>query len=99
MSDQPLQRGERVEARIATQEVPAQVVAIQGAFHSGDPDAVRPQAGHLAYGEIGLVTLALDAPLVREPFSRETGLGRFVIGRSGNVAGAGTVPDPADEPA
>ncbi|MFO7900989.1 MAG: GTP-binding protein [Planctomycetota bacterium] len=99
MGDRPLQRGESVEARVTTQEVPAEVRAIRNAFHSGGPDAVRPQAGHLAYGEIGLVTLALDAPLVCEPFSRETGLGTFVIARSGNVVGAGTVPDPADDTA
>ena len=93
LSDEPLRLGESLEVRIVTQEIGAQIERIGQSFHSSAPERVRPEAESLAYGEIGLVDLAMDSPLVYEPFSRDNALGTFVLAREGNVVGAGTLPE------
>jgi len=93
LSGEPLRLGESLEVRVVTQEAGARVERIGQSFHSSAPERVRPEAESLAYGEIGLVDLVMDSPLVYEPFSRGNALGTFVLAREGNVVGAGTFPE------
>ena len=72
--------------------VRAAVRRIIQTFHSAAPQNVHGAADELAYGEIGLVTLSLERPIVHEPFSCNNALGTFVLARRGNIGGAGTLP-------
>ena len=92
MAERPLERGEPLELRVATQEVSARVDRIAESFHAGSPDRVCGESEQLAYGEIGLVRVVASGPVVHEVLSCENVLGTFVLARSGDVAGAGTFP-------
>jgi sulfate adenylyltransferase subunit 1 (EFTu-like GTPase family) len=91
MGDEPLRRGERVVLRVITQETVCRVEAIERRVDSASLAVIEERAGALGTAEVGELALALDAPLVVEPFGS---LGRVVLDRRGSVAGAGILLGP-----
>lgn len=92
MADQPLVCGEPVELRIATQAVTVRAEHITDIVHPSRPGDAQAD-GMLPYGHLACVRLVCDGgPIAYDTFAEETGCGRLVLSRSGNVVGAGIVP-------
>jgi bifunctional enzyme CysN/CysC len=90
MDQTPLQQGERLALRLATQLVDASVSALTDRVDSATLDPL-PDGTGLALMDLAVVELTLDHPVVAEPFTRVPGLGRFVLERAGRAVGMGTV--------
>ena len=88
LAGDPLAAGESLHVRVATQETPVRVEQIADCFAANDPAEVHPHAEQIDYGQIARVRLAAEAPVVHEPFGSGSTLGRFVLVRDGDVAGA-----------
>ncbi|HEY0925472.1 adenylyl-sulfate kinase [Brevundimonas sp.] len=91
MSDQPLLPGRVHDLKIGTATVPARVMEIK---HRVDPDSGEALAARtLGLNEIGLVTLALDAPVPFEPYAANRDLGGFILidRMTSATAGAGMI--------
>ena len=90
LAQTPLELGEELSWRCATQAVPVRVAAIADRLDSATLDPL-PAGGSLASMQLGTVVLAAERPVGVEPFDRMAGLGRFVLERRGTAAGFGIV--------
>jgi len=100
MGDEPLRRDERVCLRVVTQETACRVEAVERRVDTASLEVLEEHAETLGTTEVGELALALDTPLVVEPFASCPPLGRVVLERSGSVAGAGILigPEPGGLP-
>ena len=96
MARRPLACGEELQLRLATQELPARIEAIEERIDSSTLECLERQAPCLYETEVGRVVLRLGRPAVVEPFHSTPGLGRFVLERGSDVTGGGVVTHEAD---
>ncbi len=90
LAEKPLEIGETLALRCATQLVRVRVAAITDRLDSATLEPL-PEGRPLASMELAGVRLAAERPVVTESFERLAGLGRFVLERGGVAAGFGIV--------
>ena len=90
LAEAPLRKDKQYTLRLATQEVKAQVAAIEQVMDSSTL-ATAAGAQEVARNEVGRVTLQTRAPLVMDNHDRVPALGRFVLIDDGRIAGGGVV--------
>lgn len=77
MHEQPMLAGRQYLLRLGTATVPCRVTRLK---HRVEPETLEHAAANrLELNEIGLCTLALDRPLVFEPYERSHRLGGFIL--------------------
>lgn len=91
MDTTPLQLGDQLDLRCATQLVPVCVKTIAARTDSSTLDPLHDES-MLAQMDIGELHLEARQPVVVEPFAQVPGLGRFVLERGGRAVGMGTIP-------
>jgi sulfate adenylyltransferase subunit 1 (EFTu-like GTPase family) len=91
MAQHPLRVGEPLTLRCTTQDVECAALRIVERIDSSTLEALAAGAGLLEQNEAGIVELRASRPIVIEPFHANRELGRFVLERDGNVAGAGII--------
>lgn len=75
--DAPLVPGRRYRFKLAARTVGARVTEIK---HQLDPESLQFLAARqLAFNGIGVVSLALDAPIAFAPYREDAGLGAFIL--------------------
>jgi bifunctional enzyme CysN/CysC len=91
MSASPLLPGRAYELRLGTASVTARVGELKHRVDVDTGDALAART--LALNEIGLVTLALDAPVPFEPYADSRELGGFILidRQTAETAGAGMI--------
>ena len=85
-----LQPGRRYKLKITTQEVEAELVAIERVIDASTLEAV-PGRDYIAKNDVAEVTLQTRSPLVMDNHDRNSIMGRFVIMDGHHVAGGGIV--------
>ncbi len=90
LADKPLEVGEKLALRCATQLVTVRVAGITDRLDSATLEPL-PERGKLAGMELANVALSAERPVVLESFDRLAPLGRFVLERGGAAAGFGIV--------
>lgn len=90
LAEAPLRKDKQYVLRLATQEVKAQVSAIEQVM---DSSTLATSSGpeEVARNEVGRVTLQTRAPVVMDNHDRVPSLGRFVLIDHGRIAGGGVV--------
>ena len=90
MGRQPMQVGRRYKLKITTQEVEAELAAIE---HVIDASTLEVVAGldSIAIDDVAEVTLQTRSPLVLDNHDHNSALGRFVIMDGHHVAGGGII--------
>ncbi len=91
MSRVPLQVGEELIFRCATQEVPARVGKIEERINSSTLEVLEKKASRLEETEVGEAVIATARPVVAESFYDTKELGRFVLSRGDNTVAGGIV--------
>ncbi|MEP6955697.1 MAG: adenylyl-sulfate kinase, partial [Chthoniobacterales bacterium] len=91
LAETPLRKGAHYTLRLATQEVPCQVVAIEQIMDSSTLAVREGEADEIARYEVGRVTLQSRVPLVLDNHDRVPSLGRFVLIVDGRISGGGIV--------
>jgi len=89
--DAPLVAGRRYRFKLASRTVGARVVEIR---HRLDPESLQPLAvRQLNFNGIGVISLALDAPVGFAPYREDRGLGAFILidSISNATVGAGMI--------
>ncbi len=90
LADQPLEVGEELALRCATQLVRVRVESVADRLDTATLEPL-PGGTALASMELANVRLAAERPVVTESFERLPALGRFVLERRGAAAGFGIV--------
>ncbi len=91
LAEAPLRKDVQYTVRLATQEVKAQVVAIEQVMDSSSLAVSAGEIEQVARNEVGRVTLQTRAPLVMDNHDRVPSLGRFVVVEEGRICGGGIV--------
>lgn len=91
MSDQPLEKGDRLALKVATQETACVVEAIRHRIDSSSLDVLEEDAGCLRDTDVGHVQLAAASTMVAELAHQNPSLGRLVLERDGDIAAAGII--------
>ncbi|MGI9086843.1 MAG: adenylyl-sulfate kinase [Chthoniobacterales bacterium] len=91
MAEAPLRLGAAYSVRLATQELKAQVVAIEQVMDSSTLAISGEAIEQVARNEVGRVTLQTRAPLVMDNHERVPSLGRFVVVEGGRICGGGII--------
>ena len=87
----PLRKGAQCTVRLATQEVRAQVVAIEQVMDSSTLAISSGEIDAVGRNEVGRVTLQTRGPLVMDNHDRVPSLGRFVVVDNGRICGGGII--------
>ena len=90
MGREPMQLGRRYKLKITTQEVEAELAAIEHVIDASTLEAV-PGLDSIAIDDVAEVTLQTRSPLVLDNHDRNSALGRFVIMDGHHVAGGGII--------
>ena len=93
LAPQPLQKGEQVTVRCATQEIRCTVENIEKRINPVDMHVLEENASFLQTHEAGLIRFRPARPAVVDRFEDIPDLGRDVIERDESLHGAGTVTD------
>ena len=91
MSKRPLEVGEGLTLKCATQEVRAHVARIARRTDSSSLEELARDAAELKNNEIGEVTIETQEPVAVESFYDVPELGRFVLVRGHDVVAGGIV--------
>jgi len=91
LSDDGWNAGDRLVLRCTTQEAPCRIERVTERINSSTLAVIERNAARLAPTEVGRAILALERPLVLEPFADGRPLGRFVLVKRGLVSAGGTV--------
>jgi len=92
MNPVPLERGETISLRLATQEVPCTVEKIANRLDSGTIEVLAEDADHLEDTEVAEVTLAAERPVYFDRFAKIAEMGRLVLMRGTDIVGGGILP-------
>ena len=93
MTPVPLERGERLVLRLATQDVPVAAAGIPRRIDSSTLETIAWDAVQLRENEIGSVVLRAAMPFVAESFAAVPELGRFVLVRGHDIVAGGVIPE------
>jgi sulfate adenylyltransferase subunit 1 (EFTu-like GTPase family) len=91
LASEPLQRGEALVFRCATQDAACRVTRILQRMDSSSLAFSEADAPRLYETEIGQVEIATDPPVLIESFARIPALGRFVLERNGDIVAGGII--------
>jgi bifunctional enzyme CysN/CysC len=91
LAEAPLRKNAQCTVRLATQEVKAQVVAIEQVMDSSTLAVSAGEIELVRRNEVGRVTLQTRGPLVMDNHDRVPSLGRFVVVNDGRICGGGIV--------
>ncbi len=92
MAPAPLKRGERIDLRLATQELHCTAEQIANRMNAGTLEIVAEQADELAETEVAEVTLNVDTPMHYDSFSKIREMGRLVLIRGADIVAGGIIP-------
>jgi small GTP-binding protein len=84
-------KGEALQVRLSTQEIPGRVESIERRMDSASLETLEAPADRLEETELGEVVIALDRPIVAELPSCVPELGRLILTRGPETAGGGLV--------
>jgi bifunctional enzyme CysN/CysC len=85
----PVRSGEALRMRLGTREIP---VTLQKIEEMIDPDTLEPrEAEELRSGDVGVVSLVARELIAADTNISESGIGRFVLLRSGAIVAGGRV--------
>jgi sulfate adenylyltransferase subunit 1 (EFTu-like GTPase family) len=90
LAEKPLEVGEELALRCATQHVTVRVESLTDRLDSATLEPL-PDGNALASMELANVCMSAEGPVVLESFDRLAALGRFVLERGGAAAGFGIV--------
>ena len=90
LAEKPLEVGEELGLRCATQLVRVRVVRVAERLDTATLEPL-PEGAALASMELANVSFTAERPVVLESFDRLPALGRFVLERGGSAAGFGIV--------
>ncbi len=90
LAEKPLEVGEELALRCATQHVTVRVESLTDRLDSATLEPL-PDGNALASMELANVRMSAEGPVVLESFDRLAALGRFVLERGGAAAGFGIV--------
>jgi bifunctional enzyme CysN/CysC len=88
---QPARLSHLYTARLGTQEVKCQIVALDEVMDSSSLERSATKADQLGRNEVGRLTIQTRAPIVLDNHDRVPPLGRFVIVDDGMICGGGIV--------
>ncbi|MDQ6765490.1 MAG: adenylyl-sulfate kinase [Verrucomicrobiota bacterium] len=91
LAETALRKNAQCLVRLATQEVKAQVVAIEQVMDSSTLAVSSGELGSVKRNEVGRVTLQTRVPVVMDNHDRVPSLGRFVVIEGGRICGGGIV--------
>ncbi len=91
LGQNPLLTGEKALLRCATQEVEVIIQKIEKRINSSTLEVIEENAASLQLNEAGIILFKTASPLMVERFSFIEELGRFIIEKEGNLAGAGII--------
>ena len=91
LAETPLRKSAQCTVRLATQEVRAQVVAIEQVMDSSTLAISAGEIDAVGRNEVGRVTLQTRGPLVMDNHDRVPTLGRFVVVDNGRICGGGII--------
>ena len=92
MSPQPLQHGEQLALRLATQEVPCRIERIANRMNAGTLEIIQDEADTLEDTEVAEVTLAAAGPIAHDRFADIAEMGRLVLMRGADIVAGGILP-------
>jgi sulfate adenylyltransferase large subunit len=87
MDKNPLEKGENIRFRCATQEVSCHIEKINRVINSSTLELISEDANQIKNREVADITIRTDKPVVVENFNKIEELGRFVLGRDDTLAG------------
>jgi sulfate adenylyltransferase large subunit len=91
LSKEPLNMDEKLELRLATQEVGCRIITIKRRINSATLETIEEDATNLQDAEVGLLVIETDRPIVIENFNIVQELGRFVLVRGYDVCAGGII--------
>ena len=91
MSGQPLQKGETLDFKCATQQVPCKVRKIGDRINSSSLDLIAKDAEELRETEVAKLTLKMNSYVSTDPFEQIAEMGRFVLMRDNDTVAGGVV--------
>ncbi len=91
MSKEPLKKGETVQFKCSTQEVPCMIEKIEKRMDSSTLEVLEEDAEKLNNREVGEVILSFEDPVIVEDFNKTPSLGKFVIEKGYDISGGGII--------
>jgi len=91
MNGQPLQKGESLDFKCATQQVKCEVKKISDRLNSSSLELIAGNAGELRETEVAKLTLKMDGYVATDPFEKVAEMGRFVLMRDNDTVAGGVV--------
>ncbi len=91
MSDKPLNIKDKLNLKLATQEVSATIEKINLVIDSSTFQEIRSNSNNLNNNEVGIVTIKTLNPVVFDDFKKIAETGRFVIEKDMQIVAGGTV--------
>ena len=91
MSGEPLEVGEKMELRCATQQLSCKIKKIQNRMNSSSLEIIQENAEELADTEVAKLTIATEDYLCTDPFEQIEETGRFVLMRDGDTVAGGVL--------
>lgn len=91
MSGEPLQKGQELDFKCATQQASCKVKKISDRMDSSSLDILAEDADELRETEVARLTLKLNGYICTDPFETVAEMGRFVLMRDTNTVAGGIV--------
>ena len=91
MSGEPLEAGEELELKCATQQLTCKVRKIQNRMNSSSLEVMEETADELADTEVAKLTISTEDYLCTDPFEQIEETGRFVLMRDGDTVAGGVL--------
>jgi sulfate adenylyltransferase large subunit len=91
MNRQPLLKGETLDFKCATQQVPCRVEAIIDRLNSSSLELIAEDANELQETEVAKFTLKMDDHVATDPFEKVAEMGRFVLMRDNDIVAGGVL--------
>jgi len=91
MSGQPLQKGQTLDFKCATQQMPCKVRKISDRINSSSLELIASDADELRETEVAKLTLKMNSCVSTDPFEQIAEMGRFVLMRDNDTVAGGVV--------
>ena len=91
MSPEPLEKGEKLQLKCATQQVTCSVKKIRERINSSSLDVLADDADQLLETEVARLTLKADDYICMDPFEQVAEMGRFVLMRDTDTVAGGVI--------
>lgn len=91
MDGEPLETGETLDFKCATQQAKCKVKKIADRLNSSTLDVIAEQADELRETEVAMLTLKMEGYVVTDAFDKVAETGRFVLMRGANTVAGGVM--------